>query len=139
MELFLNLFWVLVAVIAAATWHSHARRLVKRERRRGWIALSCVLVLLFFVISMTDDLHAEVMLIEDSSFSRRHVCKTTCHQHHPDSVLGHHHAAPAQIGHSKVNAPLQLFVSAVPLFAAPEESRISFSPLASRAPPTASR
>src|SRR5215469_13110246 len=41
------------------------------ESLREWTAMGCALVLLFFVVSLTDDLHAEVMLLDESLASRQ--------------------------------------------------------------------
>lgn len=72
MELLLNLAWLLLALPAYWLWRS------ARERRRVTplqclLALGCVLVLLFPVISASDDLHAMRPEIEDSSISKRTV------------------------------------------------------------------
>jgi hypothetical protein len=75
MELFLNLVWVLLALPAYWLW----RRDADVRGRRGidsWqclFALGCVMVLLFPVISATDDLHAMRAEIEDSAISKRAV------------------------------------------------------------------
>jgi len=69
-ELLLNLAWLLLALPAYWLW---------RRGRRGFsslqclLALGCVLVLLFPVISASDDLHAMRSEMEDSSISKRTV------------------------------------------------------------------
>ncbi len=97
MELLLNLLWLLIAVSAFGVWQAHLSGgggAPGGHTRRGWIALACALVLLFFVISMTDDLHAEVMVVEDASSSRRHACNLhACPQHVASAKLAHHAAA----------------------------------------------
>ncbi len=72
MELFLNLLWLLIAVVSVAYWCRHAPP-DAAKRRPQCIALACALLLLFPVISLTDDLHAEVMLIEDGNTAKRHA------------------------------------------------------------------
>jgi len=71
-ELLLNLAWVLLALPAYWLWRRKAE-----ARRIGslqcLLALGCVLVLLFPVISATDDLHAMRAEMEDSSVSKRSV------------------------------------------------------------------
>jgi hypothetical protein len=68
MELILNLGWLL---LAAACFHFWWPR--KRSGGRGnraaqcLLALGCALVVLFPVISVTDDLHEEQAVMEDSS------------------------------------------------------------------------
>ena len=78
MELFLNLLWVLIAAGAIGVWRVCWRRQKPRSRRdslRECTAMGCALVLLFFVVSLTDDLHAEAMLLDEGSASRRHsIC-----------------------------------------------------------------
>jgi hypothetical protein len=75
MELLLNLAWVLMALPAYWLW---LRGAGARESRRAsalqfLLALGCVLVLLFPVISATDDLHAMRAEMEESATSKRAV------------------------------------------------------------------
>jgi hypothetical protein len=67
MEQFLNLFWFAVVLVTTLMWcmvsvrqqrGSHHRPLQEAAR------LACTLLLLFFTISMTDDLNFEVVFIE---------------------------------------------------------------------------
>jgi hypothetical protein len=71
MELGLNLFWVALAVASFAVWRRQGPRWRGRRRYRsslhGLITLGCALTVLFPVISLTDDLHAEQAAMEDSS------------------------------------------------------------------------
>ena len=75
MELTLNLVWVCVAIAgilamvavlsrAGATSDRHA------STPQKIVAMCCALVILFFVISMTDDLHGEAILFEEKRPSR---------------------------------------------------------------------
>lgn len=73
MELLLNLAWLLLALPAFWLW-----RRSFRTRARGscsslqcLLALGCLLVLLFPVISATDDLHAMRAEMEESSPGKR--------------------------------------------------------------------
>ena len=74
MELLLNLAWVLLALPAYWLW-----RRAGASRQRGVsslqcvLALACVLVLLFPVISASDDVHAMRAEMEDSPISKRTV------------------------------------------------------------------
>lgn len=66
MELLLNLLWLLLLVPACWIW--------RRERKssmRCLLALGCALVVLFPVISATDDLHAAPQAMEDSTSIKR--------------------------------------------------------------------
>jgi hypothetical protein len=75
MELLLNVVWVLLALPAFWLWRRGA------DGRPGHgvsslqclLALGCALVLLFPVISATDDLHAMRAEMEDSAISKRTV------------------------------------------------------------------
>ena len=76
MELLLNLVWLSLAVPAIWMWH-HASvcplGACRLNRIRPFLLLSCVLVLLFPVISATDDLQAARQEMEESSPSKRMV------------------------------------------------------------------
>src|ERR1700685_3071023 len=75
MELLLNLTWVLLALPSYWLWRRYAG--VQQERKfsslQCLLALGCVLVLLFPVISASDDLHAMRAEMEDSSINKRTV------------------------------------------------------------------
>ena len=75
MELTLNLIWVCVAIAAVlslfTTLLSSGAQLRRPESySRKVIAMGCALVILFFVISMTDDLHNQQVLVEERKGSR---------------------------------------------------------------------
>lgn len=75
MELFLNCLWVVIATVIIGLWRTRwtrEHRDVRRDPLREWTAITCALVLLFFAVSLSDDLHAEVMLSDDCFTSRRH-------------------------------------------------------------------
>jgi len=69
MELILNLGWLLLAAACCCFWWPRRQRSGARAERRfrGFVALGCALVVLFPIISVTDDLHAEQAVMEDSS------------------------------------------------------------------------
>lgn len=75
MELLLNLAWLLLAIPAYRLW----RNSTPVSRRHGstslqcLLALGCALVLLFPVISATDDLHAMRAEMEESPTSKRSI------------------------------------------------------------------
>ena len=75
MELLLNLAWVLLALPAYWVWRRGAgtRGARRVSASQGLLTLGCVLVLLFPVISASDDLHAMRAEMEDSSVSKRTV------------------------------------------------------------------
>ena len=57
MELVLNLVWAVLAVAIVRLWLNHAP-IEAADRRTGWAALFLLLLILFPVISVTDDLQA---------------------------------------------------------------------------------
>jgi hypothetical protein len=75
MELLLNLLWVLLALPAYWLWRRDAESRLARNfsSLQVMLALGCVLVLLFPVISASDDLHAMRAEMEVSSISKRTV------------------------------------------------------------------
>lgn len=75
MELTLNLVWVCVAVagiLAQAVMLSRGTAPSEghASTRQKIVAMGCALVILFFVISMTDDLHNQQVLVEERKSSR---------------------------------------------------------------------
>lgn len=75
MELLLNLVWILMALPAYWLWRrgEGARRARRVTAVQCLLALGCVVVLLFPVISATDDLHAMRTEMEESATSKRAV------------------------------------------------------------------
>ena len=73
MEVLLNSIWLAVAITAFLFWWTGKKQGTVRHRdhnrRYRFLALACALVLLFPIISLTDDLHAEQAAMEDSSRS----------------------------------------------------------------------
>jgi hypothetical protein len=75
MEAFLNILWLVIAASALFVWRTRWMRTPRKAGRKPvqeWAAMVCALVLLFFAVSLTDDLHAEVMLSDDCFAGRRH-------------------------------------------------------------------
>ncbi|MGD0222553.1 MAG: hypothetical protein ABSF71_09450 [Terriglobia bacterium] len=70
MEVLLNTIWLLVAIGAFLYWRPEKYKGTPRAHGHdttfGILALACALVLLFPVISLTDDLNAEQFTMEDS-------------------------------------------------------------------------
>jgi hypothetical protein len=75
MELLLNLAWLLLALPAYGIWRQGA--VAKRQNRfhslQGLLALGCLLVLLFPIVSATDDLHAMRAEMEEPGVSKRSI------------------------------------------------------------------
>ncbi len=75
MELALNLIWVCVAIVGIGLLcRSLSRPAACPDRpASNWrkvVAMTCALIILFFVISMTDDLHDQEIAIEDNKLLR---------------------------------------------------------------------
>ena len=84
MEVLLNFVWLLLIVPAYWVWKRENKSFQALSRL---FALSCVLVLLFPVISATDDLHAMLADIEEFAPSKR--------MSHVEMGKGPHHAGRA--------------------------------------------
>jgi hypothetical protein len=83
MELLLNLVWLLLMLPAYWLWRRGAgARLARRVTAlQCLLALGCVVVLLFPVISATDDLHAMRTEMEESASSKRTVLQAASERH----------------------------------------------------------
>jgi hypothetical protein len=80
MELLLNLLWLTLALPALWMWRHesvHAHNCRRFARVRPFLLFGCVLMLLFPVVSATDDLHALRQEMEESSPSKRMVKQAT--------------------------------------------------------------
>lgn len=75
MELLLNLAWLLLAVPAFWLWRgSRTASAIRRPSSlQCLLALGCMLVILFPVVSATDDLHAMRTEMEESPLSKRNI------------------------------------------------------------------
>lgn len=74
MELLLNILWLALAVPAVWIWRrkpAHASGPQWFGRWRPFLLLGCALLLLFPVVSATDDLHAMRPEMEESNASKR--------------------------------------------------------------------
>jgi hypothetical protein len=75
MELALNLVWVCVAIVGIGLLCSSLSRAAAcpNQPSGNWrkiVAMSCALIILFFVISMTDDLHDQEIVVEENKSLR---------------------------------------------------------------------
>lgn len=92
MESFLNIAWVILAAVSVGCWlWNHPRHsggpLARKRWERGLVALVYALALLFPVISLTDDLHTELAIVEDSVSKRvKAGGQHTSLLGHPDSL-----------------------------------------------------
>ncbi len=137
MELALNSFWFALAVCGFALWLARIRRRrggALRALRPFWmlVAMACALAVLFPVISLTDDLHEQEAVAEDSSARLSTKRSATAGA----SVRSHELSSPPAIKPHIWISPLEpALLDRVP----PEEVRspkTAFIPsLGSRAPP----
>ena len=74
MEISLNLLWLAVAVIAASVWIFRWRPASRDSALSAAVALGCALVLLFPSISLTDDLHPQIVAV-DAAAGKRNTCQ----------------------------------------------------------------
>jgi hypothetical protein len=104
LELLLNVVWVLVVTASVLLWRqfSSASEHCSRRPVTALVALVCILVLLFPVISATDDLHVAEFAVEDSGRKvLRHLL--------PDTSSG------IQGSHAAFAPPVPQFCLAIPL------------------------
>lgn len=95
MELLLNIIWLALTVPAFWIWRrkpAHADSRQRFGRWRPYLLLGCALVLLFPVVSATDDLNAMRPEMEESNASKRLLkqagaTKTTVSTHLTGSFL----------------------------------------------------
>jgi len=76
MELLLNLAWLLLGVPAYYIWRSCRQRRAPARWTSAQcvLALGCALIVLFPVVSATDDLHVMRAEIEETPTSKRSIC-----------------------------------------------------------------
>jgi hypothetical protein len=129
MELFLNLVWALLAIASFCLWMRHKNRGGAR-RYLPLIALVMLLVILFPVISVSDDLWSVQNPAEtDSSLRRDHIASV-----HPSSLPAWGAPALAVVASMKDQSrPIhRVAQSAPPRYVAP-----ALHSLENRPPPTA--
>jgi hypothetical protein len=109
MELLLNIVWVLAAAGILGIWRTrwvHQRQGTPRHSFLEWTAVSVALILLFFAVSMTDDLHSQILFSEECSTSRRNLsCPAGAHASPQSGSLSHLHCPPIP-AHAWETAPL---------------------------------
>ncbi|MGB6200624.1 MAG: hypothetical protein WBF35_13855 [Candidatus Acidiferrales bacterium] len=137
METVLNLIWALLVVAALCVWQRRWVRQKAAARRnplQEWTAFVCLMVMMFFVVSMTDNLHPEIFLCDGSSGGRR-ISLVRPSAHRPP--VKRHTASSSSIAvppHVDTASSLVVFGAISPF----ERIAILFSPSdpsAARAPP----
>ena len=94
MELCLNFVWVLLFVPAWWVWRRNPRQ---HASLRCLLTLACSLVILFPVISATDDLHAAPQAMEESSSTKRALRHANLDKAHNGSSVLHPHISIASV------------------------------------------
>ena len=128
MELLLNLLWLFLVMPAFWLWR-YSRTAPERRAAsplRCLLALACLLVILFPVISATDDLHAMRAEMEESPASKRSVGHSSGDKSSPSHSL----LQPALIVAVKVSFAPELAWYQAP----PALTSIAGSPVIVRAP-----
>ena len=74
MEISLNLLWLGVALIAISVWIFRWRSASAASAISGAVALGCAVILLFPSISVTDDLHPQIVAL-DAAGGKRNMCR----------------------------------------------------------------
>lgn len=139
MENVLNLVWLVLAIVIVALWSTRWRsQLFVRARRadvfRSAIGLLCVLLFMFYAISLSDDLYEMTVVVEDSPASPLRASRVAA----PDT----HISAPASAVLAKLPfgvvapEPVAFLAIAIPVFPVPRPA--SFASAALRAPPCCS-
>jgi len=135
MELLLNIFWLTVALLAVGLWwrgESSSPCVHLRSRLPQFVILACVLILLFPVVSVTDDLHPLRPEMEESNPSKKIKNAADKSSNHPrvsDPIPAHVHACFSFSPQRQVCG--QVLAELIPAPANPH-----FCKGASRAPPT---
>lgn len=86
MELLLNLVWILLVLPAYGLWRASSHAQHRFSSGQCLLALGCALVVLFPVISATDDLHVMRAEIEESPVGKRNFCPSLAEKLSPRSV-----------------------------------------------------
>ena len=89
MELFLNFVWVLLFIPAWWVWRRNGQSF---NSPRCFLTLACVLVILFPVISATDDLQAAPQAMEESNSTKR-----TLKHGNLDKAQNYFYSPPARV------------------------------------------
>jgi len=139
-ELLLNLVWLLLAAGILCTWRTrwvHQRPGTIGASLREWTAVTVALVLLFFAVSMSDDLHLEMALFEEVSTSRRsapHSVEAQNPTAHPGATL---HSAGAAVAPSVIGIETDLYAfRCLAVAVSPHFEALAGAPTLGRAPPT---
>ena len=87
MEIFLNFAWMLLAVVSVLLWVRYGPR-AGANRRTQIAALAMLILILFPVISVTDDLQMALTVAEDDVYVRRNFAASGPHSNFPAPAVG---------------------------------------------------
>lgn len=141
MELALNVFWLVIAAVSVALWRPLSSPLVARFRHRirppkVLTALICALAILFPSISITDDLHAEQLVLEYTNPFKQTLKNSQ--KSHGFSGLGKFNPPAAQAAHTAPSLFFNGLAGHVAPFDETLQSQTLLSCPESRAPPSVS-
>jgi len=124
MELLLNLAWMLLAIPAWWLWRTSRSACAERRLNSAQclMALACVLVILFPVISATDDLMAMRTEMEESPLSKRSMKQANgdktslgnCRLQIASALVGSASSLALAVEHGDLPSSMSLFVPAAP-------------------------
>jgi hypothetical protein len=141
-ESFLNYLWLSFAITGVVLWCVSWTRAFGTHHRprdpfREAAAIVCALVILFFAVSLTDDLHSEIVFMEDSVAARRHASSLNASPTRPYSAgLGAHSLTGLAARSALVGEPRFVASLLSDLYLAPALRPVPA--LGDRAPPVAS-
>jgi hypothetical protein len=137
METILNVVWLVVTLATLWLWRfrwAASRRNPRHNVRQEAIAMVCLLALLFPVISLSDDLHPEIAVV-DSASGKRQCLAVARVAHNPGAgkILSVH-SATALLSHltGRLVFSLQSMVPAVQI----HSTALSAELRVGRSPPT---
>jgi len=115
MELALNLLWAAIGALAFALFAMRVAstsdpRIRRRLCRAGSLAVICIVVMLFPIISATDDLQAGTAMVEENVVRRGKVLTAQGYPHEPGKASSHPALIPPPIAlpqHTDVAQPLE--------------------------------
>ncbi len=130
MELLLNAIWALIAGACFWAWYRGSRSVAEDSRGyfvRSLIALACFLAIAFPVISLTDDLHQEQLLVEDAGTTVKRLEAARATIAHTlacgAATLEQHPSFAPPCTRPSLLVPMNIVRAATTHYAAPTETR----------------
>jgi hypothetical protein len=137
MELLLNIFAAATILALIAIWRGHWALQPRRgpgNVARECMAVCCLALLIFFAISMTDDLQGDLTVLEECSLSRSNsvLISGAHHSHHEKIKIN---PASMAILASAIALNLSCLTARIDPAVYPSTYSLSLSLLPTRAPP----